>query len=194
MIEAEGADPRMIVANFAAAGLIKSYARFLKTDIPGAIRETRDCRLPHEIWEEIIVQEKVDEAFSIGSVRLTSNGRVSVTAIGIRFDATSIDTVAGDHGLAALKVVVSPSPAIIAPPAAIEAIEKPAQVAKEIIPKSMRSIPEGALQLTIDDTMAVLAIGRTTAYKLIGQGALVMKKTCGRSHVTMESVRAYMER
>jgi excisionase family DNA binding protein len=192
MIETTDVDARIILADLAEAGLVKGYARLLKIAGPSGEREVRDSRLGQDIWSMIIAEGKVADVFSTNTVRLTRQrpeGPVNVTAIGIRFEEKSIAAAAAEHGFNLSLPAPTPAPAnissrAVAPQPDIETRSSPIR----------RQIPEGALQLTIADAMAILAIGKTTLYKLVGDGELVMKKTGGRSHITAESVRAYMNR
>ncbi|MBZ9647072.1 helix-turn-helix domain-containing protein [Sphingobium sp. 3R8] len=150
--------------------------------------------MSRETWERIIAHNKIDDVFSTGSVRITDGDQDDgprLTAIGIRFDAKSIASAATKHGLMTAKAIDPPTPLESAPD---QSTASPPSVTSRGIKRHVRIIPQGALQLTIDEVMAVLAVGRTTLYKLINDGTLEMKKTGGRSHVTMLSVRTYMER
>jgi len=194
MLDAPSIDARIILSDLAAAGLVRGYARLLKTQDAEGTCEVRDSRMSRETWERIIAHDKIDDVFSTGSVRIPHGSQDDgprLTAIGIRFDANSIASAATEHGLMTAKAVhlstflePAPDPSPASAPL----------VTSKGIKRHIRIIPQGALQLTIDEAMAVLAVGRTTLYKLINDGTLEMKKTDGRSHVTTLSVRTYMER
>lgn len=192
MLEATDVDARVILADLAEAGLVKGYARLLKIAGPDGDREVRDSRLGQDIWSMIIAEDKVEDVFSTNTVRLTNHGPggpIKVTAIGIRFEEKSIAVAAAEHGFS----LSLPVPAAVPANISSEAVA-PLPTAEMKPSPIRRQIPEGALQLTVAETMAILAIGKTTLYKLVGDGELVMKKTGGRSHITAESVRAYMNR
>ena len=193
MLKGSDVDARTLLADLAEAGIIKGYARLLKR---GAA-ESRDCRIPRDIWGQIIAHQKVDDVFTLHSVRIASDGQTasndSIAALGIRFEEKSIAAAAVQHGLLAPGFPAEPASVSTSMPNVAATVEDAPATPLRAKP-APRLVPDGALQLTVDETMAALGIGRTTLYKLVSEGHLVMKKTGGRSHITVDSVKAFMER
>lgn len=193
MLEGSDVDARTLLADLAEAGIIKGYARLLKR---GPV-ESRDCRIPRDVWSQIIAHQKVDDVFTQHSMRITPDGESAsdqgIAALGIRFEEKSIAVAALQHGLLPPGLSAEPASAPTSMPDFAVAVEEAPATPLRAKP-APRLVPEGALQLTVDETMAALGIGRTTLYKLVGEGQLVMKKTGGRSHVTAQSIREFMDR
>lgn len=194
MLKGTEVDARTLLADLAEAGIIKGYARLLKRGLV----ESRDCRIPRDVWGQIIAHQKVDDVFTKHSMRIAPDGEPAgdqgIAALGIRFEEKSIAAAALQHGLLSRELSAEPESAPTNMPNVAVAEEEDAPATPPRAKAAPRLVPEGALQLTVDETMAALGIGRTTLYKLIGEGQLVMKKTGGRSHITAQSIREFMNR
>ncbi|HEX7782132.1 MAG TPA: hypothetical protein VF509_04945 [Sphingobium sp.] len=191
-------DVRALLADLADAGVVKTYARVLEQQDSDGQRESRDTKLPRSVWRQIIDGGKIGDVFSTGSVRLSASSeggtQTTIVAIGIRFDDKSVLAARADHcdtfAPSATDIPQrSSAPSFQPEPEASIETAAPPPPARRVLPAS---IPDGALQLSIDRTAAVLGVGRTTVYKMIAEGQLNMNKTRGRSHVTVESIRNHL--
>ncbi|MCD2325021.1 hypothetical protein LQ953_13435 [Sphingomonas sp. IC-56] len=198
--EAQLGDPMRILVDFAAAGLVKGYARLIETaHADGTCAEVRDSRVPREVWKRIIEQGCAADILAVGTVRLPGShlrgGEPSMSVIGIRFDDVSLQAVIEQHSaearpLRALRaapgVITPPQP--VAAPAAISA--QPAAAPRSQSPAA--SIPEGAVTVTVQQAMAALGLGRTKVNQLMGQGRLTRVKVDTRTLITVDSIRTLL--
>lgn len=187
-----------VLVDFAAAGLVKGYARLIETVDATGRREVRDSRIPRDVWRRIAEAGKSDQVLSAVKICLDA-GLVdpAVEITGIRFDDKSLQTVIGQHSGAAHPIaeVVAPAPEANAVPSAeIEPQEvdlQPAQTAPAPKPRPETSaLPEGAVLVTVNQAMAALGLGRTKINDLMLKGTLVRVKIDTRTLITTESIRA----
>ena len=85
----------IMLADFAAAGLIKTYALMREIRPAGEPPEmVRDSQIPPEEWGRIVVSDKIDVALNGGTVRLEGSsfkgGTPSVQITGISFSEASL--------------------------------------------------------------------------------------------------------
>lgn len=99
LVDAAGLqDPQVLLADFAAAGLIRTYALVRETASADAPIETvRDAQIPSEAWQRIVTEKKVVDAFNGGTVRLQGSGLrgglPSVQITGVSFSEVSLAKV-----------------------------------------------------------------------------------------------------
>lgn len=111
-----------VLVDFAAAGLVKGYARLIKTvQADGTCAEVRDSRIPSDVWKRIVEQGCVADILAVGTVRLAGSllrgGEPSMSVIGIRFDDVSLQAETEQHSAVARPLrVLRAVPDVITPP------------------------------------------------------------------------------
>lgn len=196
-----GVDGARLLLDLAEAGLIRGYARLVETIVPGTQpTEVRDSRIGRELWKRIVAEQKVEEVFAAGSVRIAGEGG-STSLIGIRFDARSVQVAAQQHGTGLPKPEtqrISPGGSAsndrsISKPAACER-DLPVQVNIPKVKVSSRrpdrlGLPEGAVSVSISDASAAMGLSRGTIYKLLDKGDLTSVKIGNRRLISADSIR-----
>lgn len=208
-----------ILADFAMAGLVKSYAGWIETRHPNGTRnEVRGGRIASEIWRRIIEEGKVAEALG-GSVRLEgspqSGGAPAVAVVDIQFDDSSLGKMIGRHLAAGLgSLAPAAAPIAKAVPKATAAVTPAAPVTTDLPnagpsvcpadkdactpieqprsakPREKVGIPAGAVTVTVAQAMAALGLGRTTIDKMMKAGVLTRVKIGSRTLITVDSILA----
>lgn len=199
-----GADLHRLLANLAMAGLVKGYARLIEGETAGQPRtEVRDSRIDRGIWRRIVAEDRIAAVYEEASVHLDEDGdgnRVSV--IGIRFDATSVNRAAAEHGAVP---AAAPAPIVthIVPPAK-KSRPAPSPAYDQSVPFTVVDAPvvsagrqravldPGTVALSIQETADVLGVSKGTVNNLINQGKLTSKKIGRRTLVQADSVRAFL--
>jgi hypothetical protein len=195
--EAELGEVGRVLLDFAAAGLLKGYARLIETvDARGDRSEVRDSRISREIWRRIAEEGRGGDVWSSGTVRLSGSGLVggadAVAIIGIRFDEKSLKAVVEQHRptrSAAKRVVIRAARPVIAESASddIVVVAKPHSVAPAPVP-----LPDGAISVSVAQACAALGLGRTKVNAMMKAGELVRVKIGGRALITIASIRALL--
>lgn len=98
--EAIGVDVRSLIADFAEAGLIKSYARMVAKCGSPAPDEIRDARIGRDIWQQINRANAAGSVWSVGSVRLAGDDDPELSIIGLRFEEAAVRQALKKHGVA----------------------------------------------------------------------------------------------
>lgn len=184
---------KAILADFAAVGLIKTYALVRETETMGGSVETvRDALVPAGVWQRIVAEKKVSDALNGGTIRLQGShlrgGAPSVQITGVSFSETSLVKVLERYCRTSKRSSFSkstPTPSL--PPARGSAPVANVCKAKKVAPP----IRPGDLFASIAQTMQVTGLGRTTIDKLIKQGILVKKEVGRRTLVTVESIERF---
>lgn len=187
--EAAGVDVRVIIADLAEAGLIKSYARLVSSDRAPEPTEVRDSTVGRDTWRRINAEGLADDVWSTGTARLSGdNGGPQISVIGIRFEVHAVRSALVRHGIPLRKSSPTiPQAALTAPTAATS----PATSAAAPAAGSSKQLPSltEAVNLSIDDAARLLRIGRTTVYERIKDGTLVARKLGRRTHIDADCVR-----
>jgi hypothetical protein len=181
-----------MLADFAAAGLVKSYALIRETiPVGGTPHLIRDGSVPTELWDRIIEEGRTREAMTGGTVRLAGSdligGTPAVRLTGIQFSEGSLLKVLARYRATPAPVPnVSPkaaSPARANPPAAPEPSPAPLK----------NAIPPGAITISVDQAMQATGIGRTKINQMMKNGTLDRRKSGRRTLITVESVRRLLD-
>jgi hypothetical protein len=185
-------DAAKLIRDYAAAGLVRSYALLQITiDAKGRRHEVRGGRVPPYTWERIIAADVDQDIWSGGTARLSGSdligGDPAIHVTAVAFHSDDIMRLADHQHLKppAKRAVspVSPTPGIDA-----DAAPTPKPIKKQQAP-DLNALHSGALLLTVNQAMAALAIGRTKVYELINEGTL--ERPDGGTRVTAGSVRKY---
>lgn len=192
MIEATGVeDPAKLIRDHAAAGLIRSYAQLQVTiAADGGRHEVRGGKVQPATWERIIAAGADADVWSGGTVRLPGSdligGTSAIHVTGVTFHPSDID-----------RLVDQQRPNMTAKRAAVRKVlmelDQPAEAAATTVRQKpvpdLSALQSGALLLTVNQTKAALAIGRTKVYELINEGTL--ERPDGGTRITAESARRY---
>lgn len=181
-------DARRILSDFAAAGLLKSYALVVETLEVGGHRSTvRGGAVSAQLWQRIVHEGATEDVWAGGTVRLKRSDlggdEPEVRITGISFNEKHLQRLISQAG-AELAIKASKPPA--AP--------NPAPAAKAEPPRSPTStgvdaIPAGAMSVTVNQAMDALGLGRTKINELMGNGGLERVKVGARTLITVESIR-----
>ena len=180
-----------LLADFAAAGLIKTYALVREIrPAGGSTKVVRDAQIPAQDWERIVASNKIQAALDGGTVRLEGStlrgGTPSVLITGISFsgaalikvlDRYCVDTPAGASKKSSGCDAHATTKGIASSIGASEA--------KKIDVQPIRS---GDLTASVAQTEQATGLGRTTIDKLMRDGTLVRKKVGKRTLITVESI------
>ena len=179
-----------LLADFAAAGLIKTYALVREIrPAEGPTKVVRDAQIPTQDWERIVASEKIHAALNGGTVRLEGSplqgGLPSVLITGISFSEAALVKVLDRYCLGlpvgALEQFsgcdAHATTKGIAP--SIEASEAKTEV---------QPIKLGDLTASVAQTEQATGLGRTTIDRLMRDGTLVRKKVGRRTLITVESI------
>lgn len=194
-VEAAGfADAQTLLADFAGAGLIKTYALVRVTAAAGQPAETaRDAVVPAEVWQRISAARRVPEMLGGGTVRLAGSGLIGgapdVQITGVSISEGSLTKVLERYCSQPAPVPpanLNPTPAA---KTKIELIGVPS-VASDVpaSPKIPRPIREGDLVASVAQAMQSTGLGRTKINELMNDGMLVRKKAGRRTLITLESI------
>jgi len=181
-----------LLADFAAAGLIKTYALVREIKPAGAPTETvRDAQVPPDEWERIIASDKTGVALNGGTVRLEGSplhgGLPSVSITGISFSESSLVKVLDRYCANSPTSVSEKSPT----PSSAVGIKEPLASSQcrassdcDVLP-----IKPGDLTVSVAQAIQATGLGRTTIDKLMREGKLERIKVGGRTLITVESIK-----
>lgn len=175
-------DARRIISDYAAAGLLKSYALVIETsEVNGQRSAVRGCAVSAELWQRIVNEGVTDDVWTGGTVRLKGEGAPDVRITGVSFSEKHLQRLIGHSPAgAAIKELEPPAPPLSEPAADIQR-RPPANL-------GMNAIPVGARTVSVKQTMAALGLGRTKVNELMNEGSLERKKFGARTAITVESI------
>ena len=181
-----------MLADFAAAGLVKSYALIRETiPVGGTPHLVRDGSVPTELWDRIIEEGRTREAMAGGTVRLAGSdligGTPAVRLTGIQFSEGSLLKV-----LARYRATPAPAAKVLQKPASPAPASPPDAPAPSPIPLK-DAIPPGAITISVDQAMLATGIGRTKINQMMKDGTLDRRKSGRRTLITVESVRQLLK-
>lgn len=204
IVEAAGIeDAQTIIADFAAAGLVKAYALAIETiDARGKSECVRGATVPVDLWQRVILESMVADVWASGTFRLAGSelvgGAPAAVVTGITFNAKHIDWLIAHHD--GTHVARRSKRKAKAAPMAVAVAAEPVDETKVSIadaPPLQRkadpaAIPPGALLASMEQTMRALSKSRGTIYNLIERGKLTRQET-GLRGVSIEvaSIRAF---
>lgn len=187
------ADAARLIVDFAAAGLVKSYALVIDSKQDDGRRGVvRGGAILTDLWRRIVQQGVADEIWRGGTVRLgavPAEAWPEVNITGVSFSVKSLQRLIEHHGAKAL-----PSAEPLAAGSAQERVEGDGEPEVEPAPGRRRpdpsAFPIGAELATVNQAMAALGFGRTKINELMNDGRLVRVKVDGSTRITVESIRA----
>lgn len=204
MVEAASLEAgRQIIADFTAAGLVKTYALVIEMiDARGVATCVRGATIPPTLWQRIILEDAVADVWNSGTVRLDGSeligGALAVVITGITFNPKHLGKLLEHHGQAP---ETAPRAAAEAPARAkaADAICKADVAAAPVAqtPQSQRQEPAaikpGAIWATVREAMSATGLGRTKINELMNDGTLVRKKFGRATRIEVASIRALAE-
>jgi excisionase family DNA binding protein len=193
----DGEDVGAVIADLAATGQIVAVADNIDDHRHIDHVPDRNEPISTDLWRRIIHQEKVKDVWDRGTVRLESdvkNHLYYVEIIGIKFEEDHIRSALDQFGLKLSSSKPAAAPANRS--AAINASPAPAApIAENDAPVRPRNAPSlnEKLMVTVDQACVTMSLGRTTIYKLIAEGKLVVTKVGGKTLITTESIRNMLQ-
>lgn len=180
-----------LLADFAAAGLIKTYALVREIrPVGGPTEVVRDAQIPTEDWERIVASEKIQSALNGGTVRLEGSplqgGTPSVFITGISFSESALVKVLDRYCVDSPASITKQTSGCEAQ-ATMKCIA-PSIEASEPKKEDVQPIRSGDLTASVAQTEQATGLGRTTIDKLMRDGTLVRKKVGRRTLITVESI------
>ncbi len=194
LVEASGVpDARRLIADFCAAGLVRSYALSIETTpVEGAATTVRDSAVSADLWKRIIRDRLVDDVWTGGTVYLPPadlvGGEPEVRITGIRFNAKYLQRLV-DHHRRDIETYSSVEVAAVAPAAA--PIKEPAaERASQRRTVDVAAIPPGALAVSVQQAQKALGLGRTKINELMNDGTLSKTKIGRAVRIDVASIHA----
>jgi hypothetical protein len=183
-----------LLADFAAAGLIKTYAlmREIRPEGKPSIAY-RDSQVPAEEWERIVASGNIEVALNGGTVRLEGTpykgGKPTVQITGISFSETSLVKVL-DRYCAGSDVARNTLGS--GENTNIEATElvSPSKKRSAPVPKAVPPIKPGDLFASVAQAVQATRLGRTKIDELMRKGILERQKVGTRALITVKSLEA----
>lgn len=183
--------PENLLADYAAAGLIKTYALMREIRPAGGPTKTvRDSQIPQEEWARIVASDNIVAALNGGTVQLEGaklpGGLPTVQITGISFSEASLtkilDRYCTDPSVRTSVALPKPSRTIQ------EKAPKPSAEDQKRPQKTAPPIKAGDLTASIAQTMQATGLGRTKVDQLMRKGDLVRTKVGNRALITVESI------
>lgn len=181
----------LLLADFAAAGLIKTYALMREIrPAEGPTEMVRDSQIPPEEWDRIIASGGVDMALNGGTVRLEGSplrgGTPSTLITGVSFSESSLVKVLDRY--CAQPSVCASKPHAMQCPSARGSPQAPSSQDQKLTRKAVPPIKEGDLTASVAQTMQATGLGRTKIDELMREGGLDRTKVGKRTLITVESI------
>lgn len=182
---------KSLLADFAAAGLIKTYALVREIrPAEGPIEVYRDSQIPSDEWDRIVASGKIGAAFNGGTVRLEGSalkgGAPAILITGISFSEASLIKVL-DRYCAAAPIGAAKNSVAADSKAEDAPSSSPCQKGKSN-GKAVPPIRPGDLTASIAQAMQATGLKRTKVDKLMREGVLVRQKVGRRALITVESI------
>ena len=180
-----------LLADFAAAGLIKTYALVREIRPTGGPSEVvRDSQIPPEQWERIVASENIHVALNGGTVRLEGSplqgGMPLVLITGISFSEASLTKILDRY--CADPSVRRTGPMPERSPTTQKSPSKASPQGQKQTQKKVPPIKAGDLTASVAQTMQATGLGRTKVDQLMRKGDLVRTKVGNRALITVESI------
>lgn len=195
-LEAAGVpDPRRLLADYAAAGLVRSYAMVIQTiEVDGSkLPSVLGCAVPTDLWQRVISEGAAADVWTGGTVRLRPAGLVggapAVHITGIGFHEGDLDRLIDHHRghTARAERLAQRAPRSAADEVVPE--QEPAGPKRHRKPDPA-AIPPGAIFATVAQAEAALGFGRTKINEMMNDGRLVRHKIDGATRITVASLQA----
>ena len=189
-----GDDARRLLADYAAAGLVRSYALVIETtEVDRRKAIVRGAAVPVDLWQRVVREGATPDVWTGGTVRLQADdligGAPGVDVTGIGFHKGDLDRLVDHHGGRASgakhHVEVTPETPTTGPGFG-EQVRTGARRRKP----NPAAIPPGAIFATVAQTEAALGFGRTKINEMMNDGRLVKHKIDGATRIEVASIMA----
>jgi hypothetical protein len=195
LVEAAGIpDGRRVIADFAAAGLIRSYALTIETiEVSGVASAVRDSALTPALWQRIIREDVAEDVWTGGTVRLRPaeliGGEPEVRITGVRFSEKYLQRLV-DHHLGSVAKALPPRKT---KPVLAEAVDpQPIPSAPVASKPAPAPIPPGALWVTVKEAQQITGFGRTKINELMNDGRFVRRRVDSAVRIEVASIKALL--
>jgi len=183
--------PEKLLADFAAAGLIKTYAPMREIRPAGRPTKTvRDSQIPQQEWARIVASDNIMAALNGGTVQLDGSkllgGLPTIQIAGINFSEASLTKIVNCYSTDPSVRTSSPLPK----PSATNQ-EKAHKRSPENQKRTQKAVPPikvGDLTASIAQTMQATGLGRAKVDELMWKGDLVRTRVGSRALITVESI------
>lgn len=95
-------EPQRLLADFAVAGVVRTYARVIETISAGTCAPRMlDATVSEAVWRRIIAEGKAEDVWATATARLEGSpnlGTLAVSVFGITFNAADVQAAARRHG------------------------------------------------------------------------------------------------
>lgn len=182
--------PDALLADFAAAGLIKTYALAREISPAGGPTEIiRDAQIPPGEWKRIVESDNIQIALNGRTVRLEGSplqgGLPSVLITGIRFSEASLTKILDRY---CVDLSGTSDPPQKHTPTTQNGSSKPSLQGRKKRQKAVPSIKAGDLTASVAQAMQATGLGRTKIDQLMQKGELVRTKVGNRALISVESI------
>jgi hypothetical protein len=191
----DGEDLKAIIVDLAACGRIEAVASVVIDYREIEDLQEEDPRITAHQWQRIVHQNKVEDVWKNGTVRLDSdlkNHLYYVEIIGIKFDETQVREALERFGLTLCDNRSSPESVGSAPSSPSEG---PVAQSSNALPPAGRPLPslDEVSSVSVHEAAQHLRIGRTSVYARIKEGTLVARKVGGSTIITSKSVKKIID-
>lgn len=192
LVESRNLDgPEKLLADYAAAGLIKTYALMREIRPAGGSTKTvRDSQIPQEEWGRIVASDNIVAAFNGGTVQLEGSklpgGLPTIRITGISFSEASLTKILDRYCTNPSVPVATPLPK--SRPTTQQKVHEPSTEDQKPTQGTVPPIRAGDLTASIAQTMQATGLGRTKIDQLMQKGDLVRTKVGTRALITVESI------
>lgn len=184
--------PEKLLADYATAGLIKTYALMREIRPTGGPTKTvRDSQIPQEEWGRIVASDNVVTALNGGTVQLEGSnlpgGLPTIRITGISFSEASLTKVLDRYCTDAPSIILQEPLARIPEPQVGRSSAIPSQSSKHRR-KEVAPIKPGDLTATVAQAVQATGLGRTKIDQLMRDGTLERTKVGRRTLISVESI------
>lgn len=194
MVQAAGVeDAAKLIRDYAAAGLVKTYAELqVRIAADGARTSVRRGAVPAELWDRMVDEGADGDAWTGGTVRLVGSeligGMPAVHVTGLSFNPAHVQRLVDQQlptSLAAARV----QKAALSPTSSEETADPQPTTARYAGPDAS-AIPANAILCTVKQAGEALGFGRTKVNELMKTGLLERRRVGSSTRITLESGRA----
>ncbi len=195
-LEAAGVpDARRLLTDYAAAGLVRSYALIIESaDASGPKQPARGSAVAADLWKRMVREGATHDVWTGGSVRLAADdligGLPAISITGVGFHKGDLDWIVKHHGgdgsRAERRAAASQAPREMVADVADAQTHSPKGGRKSETPP----IPPGAIFASVAQAGAVLNFKRTKINELMNDGRLAWRKIDGATKIEVASIMA----
>ena len=196
LVEAKGLpDAKRLLADFAAAGLIKTYALARETSSKDAQKTTvRDAQIPSSLWQRIVSENKVVDALNGGTVALQGSelrqGTPAVQITGVSFSEGSLRRLLDRYCTTPMQAASSTSKS--ASKSVVDQVENEigrSSADHRTTDEEISQIRPDDLYVSIKQAVQTTGLSRTKINDLMNVGKLERIKVGRRTLITVDSIK-----